>query len=70
MYNYAETEEFTELAVLIPGWQARALEEAAHREGVTGGQLIRQVLNACFSREGGWRGNWDSGRGMGHFAES
>ena len=45
MNTFAERDELTELAVLVPGWQAEALEEAAHRQGLTAGQLLRQMLN-------------------------
>lgn len=37
-------EEVIELPVLLPQWQVRALESAAHREGLTTGQMIRKAL--------------------------
>jgi hypothetical protein len=36
--------EVVELDLLLPGWQVAALEGVAHRQGVTTGQLARQVL--------------------------
>jgi hypothetical protein len=36
--------DVVELDLLLPGWQVAALEGVAHRQGVTTGQLARQVL--------------------------
>lgn len=37
-------EEVQELGVLLPRCQAEALETLAHREGITMGQLLRQLI--------------------------
>jgi hypothetical protein len=36
--------EIVELALLLPRWQAEALEEAAHRCGITTGQMLRKII--------------------------
>jgi hypothetical protein len=36
--------EMTELVLLLPGWQAAALERAAQQRGLTGGQLTRRLI--------------------------
>jgi hypothetical protein len=36
--------EVVELALLLPRWQAEALEEAAHNRGITAGQLLRKLI--------------------------
>ena len=38
--------EVVELALLLPRWQAEALERAAHARGLTAGQLLRKVIGA------------------------
>ena len=38
--------EVVELSLLLPGWQAAALEATAHREGVTTAQMIRRIIQA------------------------
>jgi hypothetical protein len=37
-------EEMTELALLLPDWQARSLEDVARSEGVSTGQIIRRLI--------------------------
>jgi hypothetical protein len=37
--------EMAELSLLVPGWQAQALERLARAEGMTVGQYLRRVLN-------------------------
>ncbi|MBA2226961.1 MAG: hypothetical protein N3E46_03055 [Gemmataceae bacterium] len=37
-------DEVVELSLLLPRWQILALEEAAHRWGMTTGQFIRKLL--------------------------
>jgi len=37
-------EEVVELSLLLPRWQILALEETAHRWGMTTGQMIRKLL--------------------------
>ena len=36
--------EITELAVLLPGGQALALEQAAHDRGLTAAQMLRRLI--------------------------
>ena len=33
-----------EVPLLLSGWQMSALEWAAHRKGVTAGEMVRQLL--------------------------
>jgi len=47
----AATPEFTpldnevvEVALLLPRWQAEALEEAAHVRGLTAGHMLRKLI--------------------------
>ncbi len=37
--------EMAELCLLVPAWQAEALEQAAQCEGITVAQFLRRVLN-------------------------
>ena len=39
-------DEVVELALLLPRWQAEALEDAAHRRGLTTGQLLRKMIGS------------------------
>jgi hypothetical protein len=43
-WGSAWDEEVQELGVLVPRYQAEALETFAHRQGVTMGQLVRQLI--------------------------
>jgi hypothetical protein len=43
-------EGIVELALLLPDWEAAALEEAAHRRGLTAGQLIRRLIQDYFGK--------------------
>jgi hypothetical protein len=36
--------EVVELALLLPRWQAAALEDAAHQRGITAGQMLRKMI--------------------------
>jgi hypothetical protein len=36
--------EVVELSVLLPSWQAEALEEAARDHGLTTGQMLRRLI--------------------------
>jgi hypothetical protein len=45
-------EEVVELAVLLPGWQAQALESAAHDQGMTVAQMLRSLLRDFIVRSG------------------
>ena len=38
--------EVVELALLLPRWQAEALEQAAHARGLTAGQMLRKLIGA------------------------
>ena len=42
-------QEVVELALLLPRWQADALEDAAHARGMTTGQMLRRVIADLFS---------------------
>jgi hypothetical protein len=48
-----EDEDVVEIPLLIPNWQAEALENAAHQQGLTAGELIRQLLLDYLSRHAG-----------------
>jgi len=37
-------EEMTELALLLPDWQAQSLEAVARSEGVSAGQIVRRLI--------------------------
>ena len=37
-------DEVVEVSLLLPRWQAEALEEAAHNRGLTAGQMMRKLL--------------------------
>jgi hypothetical protein len=34
----------------LPDWQAAALEEAAHRRGLTAGRMIRRLVEEYFTK--------------------
>jgi hypothetical protein len=36
--------EVVELALLLPRWQAAALEDAAHQRGISAGQMLRKMI--------------------------
>ena len=40
--------EVVELQLLLPRWQAQALEEAARARGMTTGQVLRRVIADLF----------------------
>jgi hypothetical protein len=42
--------EVVEIPVLLPGWQAMALEDAAHVRGLTAGEMLRHLLAGFFAR--------------------
>ena len=43
--------DMVELALLLPNWQAEALESAAQELGLTTGEMVRQLLrNFCSQR--------------------
>jgi hypothetical protein len=43
--------EVVELALLLPRWQAAALEDAAHQRGLTTGQMLRKIIGASLKGE-------------------
>jgi len=58
-------EEMVELPLLLPSWQAEALQAAAQDQGLTAGQMVRcliqklvnqQALMPQFSHAAGWDG--------------
>jgi hypothetical protein len=45
-------EAMAELSLLLPGWQAAALEQLAISWGLTLGELIRQLIRNCLATQG------------------
>jgi hypothetical protein len=45
-------DEVVELALLLPRWQAEALEAAAHARGLTAGQMLRKVVGKTLREAG------------------
>jgi hypothetical protein len=43
-------EGIVELELLLPAWEAAALEEAAHRGGPTVAQLVRRLIRDYFGK--------------------
>ncbi|MGL4420154.1 MAG: hypothetical protein ACRCZF_05790, partial [Gemmataceae bacterium] len=41
-------QEVVEMPLLLPRWQASALEAAARRRGMTTGQMLRRVITDLF----------------------
>jgi hypothetical protein len=39
------TDEVVEVPLLLPGWQVDALEALAHAQGLTAGEMVRQLLS-------------------------
>ena len=42
-------DDVVEVSLLLPRWQAEALEEAAHERGLTAGQMLRKLIGVCLS---------------------
>ena len=42
--------DVVEIPLLLPGWQATALEVAAHRRGLTAGQVVRHLIKDFLHR--------------------
>ncbi len=42
--------EMMELMLLLPSWQAAALERAARQQGLTSGQLTRRLITAYLEK--------------------
>ena len=45
-----EEEDVVEIPLLLSHWQAEALESAAHQQGLTAGEMIRQLLLEYLAR--------------------
>jgi hypothetical protein len=45
-------DEVVELALLLPRWQAAALEAAAHDRGLTAGQMLRKLIGKSLREAG------------------
>jgi hypothetical protein len=43
-------EDVVEIPLLLQGWQMTALETAAHRRGLTAGEMVRDLLRDFLSR--------------------
>jgi len=39
------TDAVVEVPLLLPSWQAEALEAVAHSRGLTAGEMVRQLLS-------------------------
>ncbi len=39
-----EEEDVVEIPLLLPNWQAEALECVAHQQGLTAGEMIRHMI--------------------------
>lgn len=46
----SQDDEVTELSLLMPSWQVRALEQAAHSEGISMGQYARRALQQALNQ--------------------
>jgi hypothetical protein len=42
--------EVVEFSLLLPGWQAAALEATAHNCGLTAGQMVRHLIQDYFGK--------------------
>jgi len=42
--------EIVEFSVLLPGWQAAALEATARSQGITTGQMVRHLIQDFFRK--------------------
>jgi hypothetical protein len=40
-----------EVPLLLPGWQMSALERAAHKRGLTAGEMVRHLLRDFFATQ-------------------
>jgi hypothetical protein len=45
----AQFDEVVELSVLLPSWQAEALENAAQNQGLTTAQMVRLLIRNFFN---------------------
>jgi hypothetical protein len=44
------TGDVVEVPLLLPSWQVEALEAAAHAQGLTAGEMVRQLLSEFLSQ--------------------
>jgi hypothetical protein len=51
--NFTLEEEVVEIPLLLPHWQAEALESVAYQQGLTAGELIRQLILEHLARKAG-----------------
>jgi hypothetical protein len=45
-------DEVVEVSLLLPGWQASALERAAHDRGLTAAEMVRSLLRDFLAEQG------------------
>ena len=45
-------DEVVEVSLLLPGWQASALESAAHDRGLTAAEMVRSLLRDFLAERG------------------
>jgi hypothetical protein len=45
-------DEVVEVSLLLPGWQASALERAAHDRGLTAAEMVRSLLRDFLAERG------------------
>ena len=46
-----EEDYVVEIPLLLPNWQVEALESVAHQQGLTAGEMIRQLLLEFLARK-------------------
>jgi hypothetical protein len=51
MLGATRTRELVEVVFIMPTWQTDQLEQAAHRRGVTTGELFRRLIAEFLERE-------------------
>ena len=51
-YNFDE-DAVVEIPLLLPHWQAEALESVAHQQGLTAGEMIRHLLLEYLTHKAG-----------------
>ena len=52
LYGRGLEDEVVEVALLLPGWQAAALESAAHDCGLTAAEMVRSLLREYLGERG------------------
>jgi hypothetical protein len=55
--NYLVDGDVVEIPLLLPGWQARALETAAHESGLTAAEMVRVLLRDFIAGQPGSSGS-------------